>query len=137
MQSVGSPFGANFKPVLPLFCTFKIKQAVHFLSRATPAVQAWVSTAAWHSLYPAMPLRSREAKRLNLDQQSVFACTDNSFDLQVLFQGLEEYLYLQPVLVNDRYGDDSKVEMVHKKNYLILFFLPQTIILLRGQDISD
>src|SRR6056297_4142315 len=59
----------------------------------------------------------------NLDQQCVLACTDKGLDFQVLFQSLEEHLYLPPVLIYGGYGGGSKVEMVRKENYLFLLFL--------------
>jgi len=59
----------------------------------------------------------------NLDAQGILACADKGFDLQVLLEGLEEYLDFPPVFVDGGNGARAKVEVIGQENNFSLILL--------------
>ena len=61
----------------------------------------------------------------NLDLEGILARTDKRFHLQVLLQGLEEYLYLPAVLVDGGDSGGAEMQYVGQENDLFPFVLVQ------------
>src|SRR4030042_1612148 len=62
----------------------------------------------------------------NLNAKSILGGSDESFYLEVLFEGLEEHLNLPSVFINGGDGGGAKSQVIGQKNdFAVIHFVPR------------